>query len=215
MDLTGKKVWHHSAGDGQRDYADVCLKWDVALVGPGDLGPWQDCGSDLHKQVGPRKLTVMKRFFEDVKDGDIVVLRIGTRAVAGVGSVVGGYSYHNLFGDVDGWELQHVRRVRWVWKAAGKPKRFEARTLKMGAACLAAKLQAEGYSKDKNNCSRLIVTDGLRYVVYVREDERFALHAYLNLTCMRDSYPIYDCKGAVKALAAMTPAWEPRRFTDG
>jgi len=44
------------------------------------------------------------------------VLRIGTSSVCGVGVVVGDTEWNDRFGDVDGWDLQHVRRVKWLWK---------------------------------------------------------------------------------------------------
>lgn len=50
----------------------------------------------------------------------------------GVGVVVGDYLWHEEFADIDGWSLEHVRRVRWLWKYDGEPKRFEPYTLKPG-----------------------------------------------------------------------------------
>ena len=47
-------------------------------------------------------------------DGDLDVLRLGTSEVYGVGEVLGDYPGVDEFGDVDGWALQHVRRVRWL-----------------------------------------------------------------------------------------------------
>jgi hypothetical protein len=55
----------------------------------------------------------------------------------------------------------------------------------------------------------MIVTDGLRYGVYVRDQlEVFSLFAYMNLTRLRHEYPIYACKGAKEALLAMAPEWK-------
>ena len=80
---------------------------------------------------------------------------------------------------------------------------------KVWHACLLAKEQVESYAKERGNCSRLIVTDGLRYGVFLqkREKDDFELYAYLNLIRLRSEYPIYNCKGAKEALAAMTPEW--------
>ena len=349
MDLTNRTIWQHSAGDGKRDYADICIKWNVALVGPGWQGAWPECQKDLQKEVSSRKLTNMKLFFETVKDKDIIVLRIGTGAVSAVGEVVGGYEWNDEFGDIDGWDIQHVRRVRWLWKQEGESKQFPAYTMKRGDTtqqltsheviewlkgleipeqaykrsipelppanvsskvtleqvseylfnigvssnsieilvreiselsrianwywhanepaseretvaylvvpllrslgwtpqrmaiewnavdvalfeklprnnenltvvveakkkgdgCLSAQSQAEGYARDKVSCHRLIVTDGIRYGVFTRSEGKFKLHAYLNLTEMRNSYPIYGCGGTKDALSAMTPEWNP------
>lgn len=79
---------------------------------------------------------------------------------------------------------------------------------KMDNSCLSAKSQAESYAADKAGCHRLIVTDGLRYGIYVRKPlEPFCLYAYMNLTRLRNGYPIYQCKGAQVALLAMAPEW--------
>ena len=48
-------------------------------------------------------------------EGDIVVLRVGTSTVRGVGVIIGDYEWNSLFDDVNGWDLPHVRRVRWLW----------------------------------------------------------------------------------------------------
>lgn len=45
---------------------------------------------------------------------------------------MGGYEWHPEFGDVDGWDLQHVRRVRWLWSSIDDPKLFDKYTLKQG-----------------------------------------------------------------------------------
>jgi hypothetical protein len=80
---------------------------------------------------------------------------------------------------------------------------------KMNNSCLTAKSQAMYYAQGKGECNRLIVTDGLRYGVYVRnKGEMFSLYAYMNLTRFRDHYPIYGSKGAEDALLAMAPEWK-------
>jgi hypothetical protein len=40
------------------------------------------------------------------------------------------------FGDVDGWDLQIARRVRYVWTYNTDPKTFPSRTLKFGPTIL-------------------------------------------------------------------------------
>lgn len=344
MDIEGKTIWQQACGDTDRNYSNVCHEWDVILNGPGNAGPWPECEAKLEAAGwSSKKRTDLRRFSEEMAEGDLVVLRLGTRHVMAVGELVGPYDWSELFSDVDGWDLQHVRRVKWLWKGT---KGFDPHTIKMGDttqrltspivtdwlrglsipqstidrdlvqlpqesskpvtidqiseylfdsgvssnsvetlvteidelvriakwynkdrknspsesetvsylvvpllralgwthqkmaiewnhldialfsslprspettsvvveakkkgnSCLTAKLQAESYAKDKTNCARLIVTDGLRYGVYVRSGAEFDLLAYLNLTAMRDGYPIYeDCKGAKEALQAMTP----------
>lgn len=346
MDIATKRIWQQAAGDADRNYADLCIKWDVILNGPGYAGPWPQCKGALQEDgLTSKKLSDLKRFSEDMADGDLVVLRLGTSLVLGVGQIVGRYDWSEHFGDIDGWDLQHVRRVRWLW--VGK-KQFDTYALKfgdttqllndgpvtewlssldisqdtcsrqiaklpagaendvtsiddvseflfdfgvasgsittlaneigeliriakwyqrsappsehetvaylivpilralgwtpqrmavewncvdvalfdrlprsndalcvvveakkMGNSCLTAKSQAMSYSEGKYGCNRLIVTDGLRYGVYIRNDKgEFALYAYLNLARFRGHYPIYECKGTQDALLAMAPEWK-------
>jgi hypothetical protein len=79
---------------------------------------------------------------------------------------------------------------------------------KMNNSCLSAVLQASSYTKGKAACHRLIVTDGIRYGIYIRKGvEDFSLYAYLNLARLMQDYPVYECKGAKDALLAMAPEW--------
>ena len=90
---------------------------------------------------------------------------------------------------------------------------------KVREPCLSwAKEQAMEYVKKHSlaNCLRVIVTDGLRYGVFTRnQNGEFNLYAYLNLRNLRTNYAIYDCyaidgcKGAKEAIFAMTPEWQP------
>jgi hypothetical protein len=86
----------------------VFLKRGVALVGPGDAGPWTPERDDIEFDGG-----FVRRFASDVASGDILLLRTGLATVVAVGLVAGDYLYWNAFDDVNGWDLQHARRVRW------------------------------------------------------------------------------------------------------
>jgi hypothetical protein len=133
MDLTNRSIWQQAAGDTDRNYSELCTKWDVILNGPGYAGAWPACASLLRTDGwAARKITDLKRFAEEMNDGDLVVLRIGTATVLAVGQIVGRYEWHDGFGDIDGWDLQHVRRVRWLWKGLGSPKVFGTYDLKLG-----------------------------------------------------------------------------------
>jgi hypothetical protein len=101
-------IWQVSAGPASRSYADVFLKRGVALIGPGDAGPWTAERSDEAFEG-----SFVRRFATEISPGDAVLLRTGLAKVAAVGLVAGGYEYLNAFDDVNGWDLQHVRRVRW------------------------------------------------------------------------------------------------------
>lgn len=126
--------WQIAAGDGERAYPDLCIKWSVILDGPGDLGPWPECQQPLKDRgTTPQMLGELRRFCEEVADGDRVVLRVGLGRVYAVGRVQGGYLWNPVFGDVDGWRIQHVRRVRWHWIASeGKPRLFAGNPMKIG-----------------------------------------------------------------------------------
>jgi len=132
MDISQATVWQQAAGDTNRDYSDLCLKWDVILNGPGDFGSWPECASTIREDGHPRKVADIRRFAEDIEDEDFIVLRRGTSEVLGVGQVVGEYEWRDEFEDVDGWNIQHVRRVRWIWQGGDDPKRFDTYTLKLG-----------------------------------------------------------------------------------
>ncbi len=44
-----------------------------------------------------------------------------------VGQIVGGHEYHDPFNGVDGWDIAHVRRVRWL---CSDVKNFDTYTFK-------------------------------------------------------------------------------------
>jgi hypothetical protein len=355
MDIENRTVWQQAAGDTDRNYAEICIRWDVVLNGPGHAGPWPACREALQAEQkwSARKLTDLRRFGEEMTDGGIVVLRIGTATVLAVGEIVGPYEWSDEFGDVDGWDLQHLRRVRWLWHDRANPKMFDTYALKQGDttqklgdgpvkewlrglrvapvtcrrslvplpppatqneigvaeisdflfdrgvasssiasllseigeltriakwyqrssmpsehetvaylvvpllralgwtpqrmavewsfldlalfselprsdgnvrvvveakkmdnSCLSAIVQAQNYAEKRPGCQRLILTDGMRYGVYVRRGTEFHLHAYLNLTRLRRDYAVLGCGGAEDALLAMAPEWNPAEAVD-
>lgn len=352
VEFQGRKIWQQGSGDGDRKYFDICLNWDVILNGPGNCGAYPECAEILKKNGwSAKKITDIKRFAVDMQEGDLVVLRGGTNLVYGIGIIVGDYFWSDLFSDIDGWDLQHVRRVQWLWSYQmdldHEPKKFDSYTLKLGdttqpfdsndvftwiqslnldliqvpsvralpteqvnlinneaisdflfskgtssssiehlrrtiddlrtiakwyksetdpsefetethlivpllralgwtpqkmalewknvdialfrklprsnddliavfeakrkgTSCLKAYSQAYDYAKPLNNCSRLIVSDGLRYGVFIKSDQpdsSFKLHAYMNLTEFKSEYPILECHGILEALWSMTPEW--------
>lgn len=84
---------------------------------------------------------------------------------------------------------------------------------KFDQSCIKARLQANNYANKFPNCKRMILTDGIRYAVYTRnqKDELFPdfPDAYLNLLQLRDSNPIYECEGASEATLIMSSDWRP------
>ena len=55
----------------------------------------------------------MRRFASEIKAGDVFLLRTGIATIAAVGFVAGDYLCVSAFDDVNDWDLQHARRMRW------------------------------------------------------------------------------------------------------
>ena len=101
-------IWQVAAGPADRSYADQFLKYGVALIGPGDAGPWRSDRSDEVFGGG-----FVRRFAAELRTGDVLLLRMGLSTIRAVGLVASEYQYLPQFDDVNGWDLQHGRRVRW------------------------------------------------------------------------------------------------------
>jgi len=98
------RVWQCGCGQGDIDYSNVCLAYDVIMIGPGNGGQYPDCLTspvfetaciETGQNVGCAKRYV-KQIADEMEDGEIVVLRRGRKIVRGVGVVVGGYLYYPL-----------------------------------------------------------------------------------------------------------------------
>ena len=114
MSSSSRAIWQLAGGPASRPYADVFLRHGVGLIGPGDPGPWSQERSDddfIDEQgaIG----SFVRRFASEMQLGDFVLLRTGIAAIAAVGIVASDYIYLNQFDDVNGWDLQHARRIRW------------------------------------------------------------------------------------------------------
>ena len=103
-----RNVWQVSAGPWDRSYVDVFLDYGVALIGPGDPGPWDAERSDEEYEG-----SFVRRFATELDCGDVLLLRTGLSTIRAVGLVASIYQYSPQFDDVNGWDLQHTRRVRW------------------------------------------------------------------------------------------------------
>lgn len=109
-------VWQVAAGDGSRDYANTFLKFGVILVGPGSEGEYfgnEHIYDDLqHWAHRPFISTIAKQ----LKKEDLVILKKphGHQwEILAVGEVESDYIHSETFGDVDGWDLQHCRKIKW------------------------------------------------------------------------------------------------------
>ena len=102
-------VWQVSGGPASRAYAEVFLRHGVALIGPGDAGEW----SPERYAYDFALSGFVDRFATEIANGDLLLLRIGVATISAVGLVASDYLYLEQFDDVNGWDLQHARRVRW------------------------------------------------------------------------------------------------------
>jgi hypothetical protein len=101
-------IWQLAGGPASRPYADVFLRHGVGLIGPGDAGTWKPERGDDEFEGG-----FVRRFASEMQVGDVALLRTGIATITAVGIVASDYMYLNQFDDVNGWDLQHARRIRW------------------------------------------------------------------------------------------------------
>jgi len=129
MNLENRQIWQIAAGDTDRHYADMCLRFGIVVIGPGRYGHMTgtvNAVAEMRKEgISSRQITMLQQFAAEIKEGDIAVLRIGRSEVHGVGIIRGKYSWSPTLMDVDGWDICHYWPVEWVWKSDGKPKLFQ------------------------------------------------------------------------------------------
>ena len=112
------QVWQMAGGEPARDYVDLFLDHDVMFIGPGYLGDFNEnydryMEENRARGGGASIISQIRRFVQDVKPGDRVLLRKGHRVEA-IGLVPDDpYEWNPLFDDVYGWDLKHTRRVIW------------------------------------------------------------------------------------------------------
>jgi hypothetical protein len=121
---TGRRVWQISGGPASRSYADVFLRYGVALIGPGYAGRWE-----RGKPDGPFEGPYTRCLAEEVAVGDIFLLRTSISQVVAIGLVASEYLFLDQFDDVNGWDLRQGRRVRWCCL----PSPYDFRTPVFGA----------------------------------------------------------------------------------
>ncbi len=103
------RVWQIAGGPSGRSYAAVFLRHGVGLIGPGDPGAWTEGRPDEDFDGS----SSVRRFATRAQPGDLVLLRAGNSVVKAVGLIASDYQYLPQFDDVNGWDLQHARRIRW------------------------------------------------------------------------------------------------------
>lgn len=109
-------IWQVAAGDGSRDYADVFLKFGVILVGPGSEGDYYSNKDVYNNPDSWTYRPFIKTIAEELAKGDLVALKRPSGynwEIVAVGEITSDYIHENVFGDVDGWDLQHCRKIEW------------------------------------------------------------------------------------------------------
>lgn len=109
-----RAIWQIWGGPGEGTFAQSFLRYGVALVGPGGPGPWTDGRSDEDyiDDQGTGGSSV-RRFAEEVRVGDVFLMRTGVRRLMAVGIVAGEYEFLDRFDGLLGWDVPHTRRLRW------------------------------------------------------------------------------------------------------
>jgi hypothetical protein len=105
--------WQVAAGQGARNYSSVFIEFGVMLIGSGWPGPVPE-RRDWYKK---HRWTHDIAFADEVQPGDIVVLKRPYHKkwqILAAGPVTSKYKYLEQFEDVEGWDLQHCRKVEWV-----------------------------------------------------------------------------------------------------
>lgn len=110
-----ENIWQVAAGDGERNYWDIFRQFGVMLIGPGGEGDYTK-HKDAYNRMTPARRRPIRQFVEVADKDDYVVLkhRSGSKWIAiAIGRIKPGYYFKPVFGDVEGFQLQHCRRVDW------------------------------------------------------------------------------------------------------
>jgi hypothetical protein len=123
-------IWQITGGLTEGSFTHVFLDHAVVLIGPGDAGAWHPGRADAeYNGANVRWLAA------EMQMSDLILLRTGRATVHAVGIVASDYLYLPQFDDVNGWDLQHGRRVRWCRLA--EPYTFGSSVFGGGPAQLA------------------------------------------------------------------------------
>jgi hypothetical protein len=108
MMAAARTIWQISGGPASRTYAETFLTYGVGLIGPGWLGAW-----NRERHLDHPDASYVRQIADELKQGDVFLLRLGRSRVCAVGVVGSDYQFFEQFDDVNGWDLQHGRRVHW------------------------------------------------------------------------------------------------------
>lgn len=108
------KLWQIATGKAGRDYHELFFDHDLMVLGPSHLGDARS-GQYASGRPGTPKRQV-HNFAHEPKAGDRVLMRF-RQEVIGVGEVPEAdhrYDFDPRFRSVYGWDLRHLRRVKWA-----------------------------------------------------------------------------------------------------
>jgi hypothetical protein len=117
-------IWQLGAGEPGRYYSEFLIRHDLACLGPGNPGPYS------HKAYSTvlksHKSGAIDRFKNSLQQGDLVLLREGSKVVA-LGTVSSAeYCWDPRYDDLNGWGLQHSRRIFWHTELQDEVEKLQA-----------------------------------------------------------------------------------------
>ncbi|MFA5780003.1 MAG: hypothetical protein WC947_07680 [Elusimicrobiota bacterium] len=105
--------WQVASSGKGRSFSKEFLNYGVMLIGSGALGDFKKYKTKYEKE-DQKNYQIIRRFVEDVKKDDIVILKKGLHEIPAVGKVTGKkYKFFPEFNTVEGFWLQHGWEVKW------------------------------------------------------------------------------------------------------
>lgn len=109
------KVWQIATGEPGRDYRRLFFKHDLMILGPGEEGDARDGKYESRPSNTPQNQ--VHRFYCGPEPGDRVLARLGHEVIR-VGRIPPEpeyqYTFDKTFRSTYGWNLSHLRRVKWA-----------------------------------------------------------------------------------------------------
>jgi hypothetical protein len=127
--MTKPRIWQMASGSEGHDFSQLCLDHDVMILGPGRYGPFDPKTYKAPIENGEftkAKIGYVGHLHGRVQCGDYVVLRYG-HLVRAIGLVASDYEFNSIFDDIDGWDLQHSRRVIWQDHLSGDLEQLQSK----------------------------------------------------------------------------------------
>lgn len=107
------RVWQVSTGEAGRDYSELFFAHDLMIIGPSECGDAR--GGQYANRGLTQKYKQVHRF--EGEPGDRVLMRFRQKVI-GVGEIPSDseseYGFDERFRSVYGWDLRHLRRVKWA-----------------------------------------------------------------------------------------------------